>query len=735
MFYTDKPIDNSRSDKLNRHGFAKRLADAIYSMINVDTFTIGLYGKWGSGKTSVIKMMLEELENLQSTNGEGTKVIVVNFEPWNFTDSNQLIEQFFLRLSNELRSTKDKTLSSIGDALQSYSDAFELAQAIPVMGGLLAILGKKSALAIGKRLKRGAIEDDIQSQKNAVIELLKGQPYKILIVIDDIDRLSDEKIRQVFQLIASVANFPNTIYLVAFDKDIVSKALEEVQHGSGESYLEKIIQMPIQIPDIIGDRLISLLFERLGDILEGHENYILVAEHWQKISEHCILPFIKDIRCVNRLCNSLEFKMSAIASEVNFADMVAITTFEISIPAVYTWIKEHKALLTGSLDLSDIGDVKTSKEYKQIYMMEFKEILSNSERGKVAFNADSILTALSFLFPSFGGKIGKTYTYVGENSLRLNCNIGIADKFDRYFDLDIDNVGIRKAEAINAALSLSADELKSYILKCDNDKTSYELLKEINAMASSLPSERLAVILEALLGVIPMLDTYISDAFLPFRIGEYAELLAFDTIKAVPESERCELISSFISKADSITIQSLAGIVRKIEMGYGRFVANSEEDNDKKLITLDELKIVECAFTERVKELIASQNLLDFSDWRTVCYLMSCLDSEYMDKYFKRAFIDDTNVVKYLEDTVTMWTGSGVGFEVQDVYKKYLSEERILEAIGHLVDNGGLFCLPPRVQDKAVAFYLNNQGKQNYAGHIDKRDVDAQLKLWRETDA
>ena len=296
-------------------------------------------------------------------------------------------------------------------------------------------------------------------------------------------------------------------------------------------------------------------------------------------------------------------------------------------------------------------------------------------------------------------------------------------------------MGIRKAEAVNAALSLSVDELKSYILKCDNDKTSYELLKEINAMASGLPSERLAVILEALLGVIPMLDTYISDTFIPFRVGEYAELLAFDTIKAIPESERSELISAFIGKADSITIQSLAGIVRKIELGYGRFVANGEEDNDKKLITLDELKIVECSFKERVKKLIVSQNLLDFSDWRTVCYLMTCLDSEYMDKYFKQAFIDDTNVVKYLDDTVTMWTGSGVGFEVQDVYRKYLSEERVLEAIYHLVDNGGLFSLPPRVQDKAAAFYLNNQGKQNYAGHIDKRDVDAQLKLWRETGA
>lgn len=69
-------------------------------------------------------------------------------------------------------------------------------------------------------------------------------------MIDDIDRLNCEQIRQIFQLVSSVAKFPNTAYLLVFYKDIVTKALRKVQEGNGEEYLHKVIQMPIQIPDV-----------------------------------------------------------------------------------------------------------------------------------------------------------------------------------------------------------------------------------------------------------------------------------------------------------------------------------------------------------------------------------------------------------------------------------------------------------------------------------------------------
>ncbi len=81
------------------------------------------------------------------------------------------------------------------------------------------------------------------------MQLLKAQSNRILVILDDIDGLSNKQIRYVFQLITSVARFPNTTYLLVFDKEIVVEALKGVQSGNGQDYL-KVIQMPIQIPNI-----------------------------------------------------------------------------------------------------------------------------------------------------------------------------------------------------------------------------------------------------------------------------------------------------------------------------------------------------------------------------------------------------------------------------------------------------------------------------------------------------
>ena len=91
MFRADQPIDTYKEDLLGRHSFAKELAKAILSYKQNDSISIGLFGKWGSGKTSLINMTLEEIKSISAQN----KPFVIKFNPWNFSDQNQLIQQFF----------------------------------------------------------------------------------------------------------------------------------------------------------------------------------------------------------------------------------------------------------------------------------------------------------------------------------------------------------------------------------------------------------------------------------------------------------------------------------------------------------------------------------------------------------------------------------------------------------------------------------------------------------------
>lgn len=218
MYYSDKPIISNQDDLLNRKSFSSLLAKTLVELKNDDTFTVGLFGKWGTGKTSVVNMTLAEIEQLQSQDKE--KMIVIHFEPWHFTDSTQLLTQFLIRLSTEFKGNKDKTIQKIGKEIEKYSGAFELAGLIPTYGGLIAMLAKFGFSKLGRAIQNSVDKIDILSKKESVVKMLSEQKSKILVVIDDIDRLSDEQIRSVFQLVSSVAKFPNTTYLLVFDKSI-----------------------------------------------------------------------------------------------------------------------------------------------------------------------------------------------------------------------------------------------------------------------------------------------------------------------------------------------------------------------------------------------------------------------------------------------------------------------------------------------------------------------------------
>lgn len=395
MFYSDKPISSNNEDKLNRKGFAKLLAHTLVHLDSKDTFTVGLFGKWGCGKTSLVNMTLAEIENIQAKNETDEQIIVVHFEPWNFTDTNQLLTQFFVRLANEFQKKGNKNLTKIGKALENYSDAFGLLELIPGVGAPIASASKWGLSRLGQKMQKGLDERDVLKQKEQVIQLLKAQSNRILVILDDIDRLSNEQIRYVFQLITSVARFPNTTYLLVFDKEIVVEALKGVQSGNGQDYLEKVIQMPIQIPNIQRSDLRNALFERLDEIIADFKELGYNQKHWQQLFGSCVDPFVTHLRDINRLCNALRFKLTSISSEIDFADMIALSVLEIHHPSIYEWVKNNKSILTGENDYSNLGVNRAQKEWLAHYTETLSKLVL-LERPDVSVETETKLVVKFF---------------------------------------------------------------------------------------------------------------------------------------------------------------------------------------------------------------------------------------------------------------------------------------------------------------------------------------------------
>lgn len=735
MFYSDKPIGSNNEDMLNRKGFAKILARTLVHLESRDTFTVGLFGKWGSGKTSLVNMTLTEIESIQAERKTEEQIIVVHFEPWNFTDTNQLLTQFFIRLANEFQNKEDRTLTKIGKALEKYSDALDILGLIPEVGSPIASIGKWCISRLGQNMQRGLDERDVLKQKEQVINLLETQPNRVLVVIDDIDRLSNEQIRYVFQLITSVARFPNTTYLLVFDKEIVVEALKGVQSGNGQDYLEKVIQMPIQIPNIRRSDLRNVFFERLDEIIANFKEIGYNQEHWQQLFATCIDPFITHIRDVNRLCNALRFKLTGIAPEVDFADMTALSILEIHHPLVYEWVKDNKGILTGESDYSNLVKNKTQKELLTYYTDTFSKLILR-ERHDASVEAESnlVIKFLACVFPYFGYKIGVSYEAYDMVQLKRNNQIAHPDKFDRYFQLDIDCLSYRTADVKNVIYNFNEDEIIDFLLMQEENGTSYGMLEDIQARISELSDARAKVIISALLKSMKGLNKLVYKSWLSINAGFYAKHMMLDLMERIPPKDRVSFISKFIS-SDKDALQSLATIISILGLGYERLAAEDQEADYKKVITQEERVAMETVIIKRVKEILKANSLYDFSEWRMVYHLLNSFEPEYTKSYLKNALIHDENALWFLGSLVNVWTDVSrkmeKEYEVQDAYTEYFSVERALKAIESCRKDGTFFTFPEELQHKCAAFFLVNSGNPDYGRGVHQNDTENLISSWK----
>jgi hypothetical protein len=143
MFKPDQPIRSYEEDILGRASFAQSLADAILSYKEKDSIVIGLFGAWGSGKTSISNMALEHIDLVSKDKTDDEKPIVIRFNPWNFSDQNQLITQFFKQLSVVLnRSDYGADAKKAGERLELYAKFFEPLTIIPQIGPIALIISK-----------------------------------------------------------------------------------------------------------------------------------------------------------------------------------------------------------------------------------------------------------------------------------------------------------------------------------------------------------------------------------------------------------------------------------------------------------------------------------------------------------------------------------------------------------------------------------------------------------------
>ncbi len=224
----DRSIRSRDEDRLARGELAARLSDCLIdpSTSRATGLVVGLAGSWGSGKSSVISLVEEELRRRHKD------VALVVFNPWQVSGEDTLLTGLVNELVDVVNQLSVDPVRK-GAVLQAFLRyGGRLAGSIPIFGRGIADAAGAVEKDVAETYSVAALRDEIK-QKLATF------PYPIVVLIDEIDRLDDLEVRVIAKIVKAVIDFEGVSYLLAYDRERVALALGHGSRERGEAYLEE----------------------------------------------------------------------------------------------------------------------------------------------------------------------------------------------------------------------------------------------------------------------------------------------------------------------------------------------------------------------------------------------------------------------------------------------------------------------------------------------------------------
>ena len=472
-YRTDAPISDPRLDVFDREPFARRIADTIGERNDPSSLVVGIYGPWGDGKTTVLNFIRGRLKDYPS-------IICVSFNPWRMEGEQALLHGFFATMAEVLDKELTTSSEKLGDVLKKY-------------GALLKVApGGWGDAAVGAGTALSAVSLD--ELRGRISRMLREADKRVVIVMDDIDRLDRSEIQAIFRLVKLTGDFENTAYVLSFDEQMVAGAIgEKYASSSGQSYeaginfLEKIVQVPLHLPPPSPDALRQYCFGLVDEALRES-----ATEMGQDQVNEFVRHFIDGIqirlktpRMAKRYANALHFALTILKGETYTPDLLLVEGLRMFYPKLYDAIRHDSepVLRTHSADRTnpDAG----------------KFIEAHTE-GMTAAEKRAAANLLEALFPRMGSTIlGSDW----EDEFARDQRVASSYYFPRYFTYGVSSSDVSDLalKSFVAALpQASVEELVKVFRGLINDRNAATLLYKLRSHEEQLPAESAARLIEVL---------------------------------------------------------------------------------------------------------------------------------------------------------------------------------------------------------------------------------------------
>lgn len=425
-FATDQP---AKVDLFRRKPFAEALAKSLCLKKDSYGLVVGIEGSWGSGKTSVINFIKTELEK------NDAKPVIIEFNPWMISGSEALVEIMLTQLATAIGDVKHRSKKGLQTAekIVQYAELLKFLKYVPTLSwaGNIAEDATAAAGTVAKELKEFLPELDLTKAKLEVEKKLSSLDKPIIVIIDDLDRLTYSEIRHLFQAIKSVADFPRVTYLLAYDLNQITTALDqEFGNGRGQSYIEKIVQISYPLPVLMPLQMLAYSSSKINDLFSRLD--LNLRQYESKYFEQMLSLAVglqKSPRDLVRLINRLVLVIPNTVSEINVCDIVVMEAISLKYPNLRTLLHQRPELFTGRFWVLD--DHGTDLDWSQ-FLGDDKEIRRNEWLEQLPteeVERKALTKAFKFLFPNLNGdkKIGDADL----DELRISAS----DRLQRYFAL------------------------------------------------------------------------------------------------------------------------------------------------------------------------------------------------------------------------------------------------------------------------------------------------------------
>ncbi len=382
----DNPIRDEGDDALGRATAAQSFARQVLALDASEGVVVGVLGPWGSGKTSFINLARKTLS---------AEATVLDFNPWMFSGAEQLVGSFFAELSAQLKLRPG--LKQLGEDLADYGEAFAGLGWLPVVGPWIE-RGRGVSRLVARLLRRR--REGVAGRRDKLTRALDKLSEPIVVVIDDVDRLSTAEIRDVFKLVRLTASFPNVIYLLAFDRERVERALEE-DGVPGRDYLEKILQVAIDLPTVPHEVLSRQVFSALDDVIgEAPKVRELDQGAWPDVFMEIIRPQIRNMRDVRRFAAGARGTIHSVGDQIALADLLALEAVRIFLPDVFTRFEGAVDALTTPAELT--AGVREESDERKRKIEDLVAVAPNERQ-------DSVRALIERLFPFASRHLGGSH--------------------------------------------------------------------------------------------------------------------------------------------------------------------------------------------------------------------------------------------------------------------------------------------------------------------------------------